>query len=285
MLSVRPDRQIDPLTLAIMREVHTVVEELGLTYFICGAMARDILLLHVHGLNTGIATVDVDFAVSVEDWAQFEDIKAKLTDTGRFKPTPKQAHRLYYSRNANSGGYPLDIIPFGGVESPPFQIAWPPDKDEVLNVVAYREALANSVNVEVESDFVVPVTSLPGLTLLKLFAWADRGNINPKDALDLALLLRTYHEAGNQDRLYIEEQALLEDAGFDLEAASPRLLGKDVRRIASPKTFEQTLAILNDAQFLYRLMAHMAPRLRSADDPIATAEALLEQFKAGLDGK
>jgi len=284
MLSVKPDRPIDPLALAVMREVDALVRELGLAYFLCGAMARDILLQHVHGIEAGAATADVDFGVAVENWKQFENIKARLTATGRFEPAKTMAQRLYYKIDANSTGYPLDLIPFGGVETPPNSIAWPPDRDEVMNVIGYEEALANIVQIQVENEFVVPVISLPGLALLKLFAWTDRGNRDSKDALDLVTLLRSYHEAGNQDRLYGEELTLLEEVGFDLVAASPRLLGKDVRRIARPKTLEQALAILNDARLLDRLMTHMAPRLRSTDDPIAAAERLLEQFKAGLTG-
>lgn len=285
MLSVKPDRPVAPLTVAVMREVDVLMKELKLTYFVCGAMARDILLQHIYGIDTGIATADVDFGVATENWEQFENIKARLTATGRFEPAKKLAQRLYYKVNANSIGYPLDIIPFGGVENPRNSIEWPPDMDEVMNVIGYEEALANTVEIQVENEFVVPVTSLPGLALLKLFAWTDRGNRDPKDALDLVTLLRTYHEAGNQDRLYSEEFKLLEDAGFDPVAASPKLLGKDVRNIAKPETLEQALAVLNDAKLLDRLVTHMAPRLRSADDPIAAAERLLEQFKAGLTGK
>jgi predicted nucleotidyltransferase len=285
MLSIKADRPIAPLTIAVMREVDTLAKELKLTYFICGAMARDMLLQHVHGVETGTATVDVDFGVAVENWEQFRNIKARLTETGRFEPAKKMAQRLYYKLDPNSAGYPVDIIPFGGVESPPNSIAWPPDRDEVMNVIGYEEALANTVAIRIENEFIVPVISLPGLALLKLFAWTERGNKDPKDALDLVTLLRTYHEAGNQDRLYGEELKIFEAAGFDPASASPRLLGKDVRSIAKPETLAQALAILNDAKQVDRLVTHMAPRLRHADDPVAEAEHLLENFKAGLNGK
>ena len=66
MLCVRPDRPIDPLTLAVMREVDKLVKELGLPYFLCGAMARDVMLQHVHGIDTGAATRDVDFGVATD---------------------------------------------------------------------------------------------------------------------------------------------------------------------------------------------------------------------------
>ena len=268
-----------------MREVDRLVKELGLPYFLCGATARDVLLHHVHGIDTGAATRDVDIGVATENWEQFENIKAQLTATGRFEPAKQIAQRLHYRADPHSQGYPLDIIPFGGVETPPNSIAWPPEKAIVMNVIGYEEVLANTVQIQVENDLVVPVASLPGLALLKLFAWADRGNNNSKDALDLATLLRTYHEAGNRDRLYGEEFQLLKDLDYDLDAASPQLLGKDVRNIARPATLEQALAIFDDAKLLDRLMTHMAPGLRGADDPVEAAERLLKQFKAGLTEK
>ena len=285
MLSIKADRPIAPLTLAVMHEVDALARQLKLAYFICGAMARDILLQHVHGIETGIATVDIDFGVAVENWEQFESIKARLTATGRFESANKMAHRLYYKLNANSTGYPIDIIPFGGVENPPNVIQWPPDMDQVMNVIGYEEALANTVEIQIENEFAVPVISLPGLVLLKLFAWTDRGHKDHKDALDLVTLLRTYHEAGNQDRLYGEELKMLEAAGFDPTSASPQLLGKDVRSIAKPETLAQALAVLNNEKQADRLVTHMAPRLRHADDPIAEAVRLLEKFKAGLNGQ
>jgi predicted nucleotidyltransferase len=56
-------------------------------------MARDILLWHVHGIKTGRATADVDFAVAVKDWKQFDEIKTRLTETRRFKTANKMEQR------------------------------------------------------------------------------------------------------------------------------------------------------------------------------------------------
>jgi predicted nucleotidyltransferase len=47
-----------------------------------GATARNILLTGVFGLSAGRATRDVDLAVAVEGWPQFEAIKVRLVGTG-----------------------------------------------------------------------------------------------------------------------------------------------------------------------------------------------------------
>ena len=283
MLSVRSDRPLQPTTVAVIREIDSLMQELKLRYFLCGAMARDILLQHVYGIATGTVTADVDFAIAIEDWHQFETIKTGLIER-KFEPSKKMAHRFYY-RPAARADYPVDIIPFGKVAKADHRIEWPPDQTEIMSVIGYAEALASTVEVLIEEQFAIPVTSLPGLVLLKLFAWTDRSLTVTKDALDIATVMRTYHEAGNEDRLYGQELRILQAAEFDLEAASPHLLGKDIRNIATPETLNQVLAILNDAKQLDRLFGHMAPRLRYTNDAIAEAESLLKRFKAGLNGE
>jgi predicted nucleotidyltransferase len=266
-----------------MRELDSLVKTMKLGYLVCGAVGRDIVLQHIYGIATGTATQDIDFGVTVESWDQFDRIKAGLISTGKFNASTRRAQRLDY-RLPDESTYPLDIIPFGKVEDPRNSIAWPPNGDEVMNVIGYKEALADAIEVGIEKGFVVPVISLPGLALLKLFGWMDRGNEDPKDALDLLLLFRNYHEAGNEDRLYDEEIDLLEAAGFDLTTASPILLGKDVRRIAKPETLANALEIVSDANLANRLVTHMAPRILYTSDRIAEAERLLTKFKEGLQG-
>jgi predicted nucleotidyltransferase len=281
LLSVARERPLDPLTLDVLRHVDHISQEFGLDYFVVGATARDVLLNGVFGLDTGRRTDDLDLGVAVEGWPQFEAIKGRLIETGSFVPAESSAQRLYYRATTRGTGYPLDIIPFGGVEQPLHQIAWPPDRSIVMNVAGYEEARACAVPMDVDSGFVVRVASLPGLAILKLVAWADRGVSDPRDAIDLATLLRQYGGAGNTDRLYDSEIAVLEVANYDFELAGARLLGMDATRIAAPRTRAQVHSILDDAGRLDRLIRDVARGL-AAEDPIAIAGGLLAQFNAGF---
>jgi len=282
MLSLPPERRLDLGMVEILRHVDRAAQALALDGFVMGATARDILLAGVFGLSADRATRDVDFAVAVEGWPQFEAIKARLVGTDAFDFDAKIAHRLY-SRTVSGGrGVPLDLIPFGGVEEPGGKIAWPPDGAVVMNTAGYGEAGASAVLVEVEPGFSVRVVSLPGLVILKLVAWTERGSGDPRDALDLASLLRQYAAAGNADRLYGSEIGVLEIVQYDIDLAGARLLGMDAGRIAAPPTRAQILAVFADPTRLDRLVLDVARGMYAVQDALAAASTLLAQFKAGF---
>ena len=135
---------------------------------------------------------------------------------------------------------------------------------------------------EVEPEFSVRIASLPGLALLKLVAWADRGAADTRDAIDLATLLRQYGAAGNEDRLYGAEMGVLEIVNYDVDLAGARLLGMDAGRIAAPATRAQILALLDDPTRLDRLALDVAREIRATEDALAAAGKMLAQFKAGF---
>ena len=282
MLSVKPDRPLEPVIVEVLRHIDTLAAQLALPYFVAGAMSRDILLNKVFGLNAGQVTRDIDFAIAVANWEQFETVKKRLIEGGRFTPDSSATHRLYYAAPGTTSKYPIDLIPFRGMEEPPSTIAWPPNLKVMMNVAGYEEVLANAVYVNVDVGLTVRMASLPGLALLKLFAWVDRGNENSKDAQDFVMILRTYHDAGNKDRLFGQEIWAMEAVEYDIELAGARLVGNDVRSIASPTTLQKVVVLLEDSTMVDRLTIHMARGLTAFDDSVAVARLLLEQFKAGL---
>ena len=282
MFTIPNERAIDPITAAVLRSVDAVLRELGIEYFVTGAMARDILLFGVHGIKPTRETRDIDLAIAIADWSQFENLKSRLVATGQFASTAGSAQRLIYKTQAQQRGYPLDIIPFGRIERPPALIAWPPDGTEVLNVAGYRDAHASAVEVEIVPGLVVPVASLAGLAILKFYAWVDRGKANPRDAFDLAAVMQKYADAGNDARLFGEEFPLLEAVDYDLSAAGTRLLGKDVSRIATERTRRDLLAIFDDPESKERFITNVSSAARGTEDSVDAAMTLVSHFTTGL---
>jgi predicted nucleotidyltransferase len=274
--SIRSDRPLDPPVVDLLKTIDHVMKTRNQPYFIVGATARDLLLTHVFGLETGRATRDLDIGITVTNWAEFEETRTGFVQTAGFDPDAKVIHRLH------KGGYPLDIIPFDGVESPDHTIAWPPDLTTAMNVSGYHDAFQAAVTVPVGPGIDIRIVSLPGLAVLKLFAWADRGLRDSRDATDLATLLRTYHQAGNHDRLYGAEFDVLEGVDYKVEMAGAVLLGRDVRRISQAATLSAASERLADAASRVRLVSHMARAWGFSDDGESRADELLTHFRKGL---
>lgn len=214
MLTVRPERPLPDILLELVRTLDDVAGNLATPYFIIGATARDILLEHVHGLEGARATRDVDFAVAVSSWDAFALLKSQLVATGKFSAHADE-HRLLFDRA--SGTYPLDLVPFDGVENNG-EIAWPPKGDFVMNVAGYADAQECALLVELAPGLQSRVIALSSLVVLKILAWNDRPD-RSKHASDVLFVLRHYHQAGQFDRLYAEGAALLEQYDYDLELA------------------------------------------------------------------
>ena len=124
------------------------------------------------------------------------------------------------------------------------------------------------------------VASAPGLTLLKLTAWADRGRENNKDAADIYRLLTAYADAGNTDRLYDQELDLLEAVGFDMELAGAEILGRDVAGIGSPQAMDRVRSLVTSEPSRERLVRDMAHTTYAEAAP--AVERIFSGFCRGL---
>lgn len=252
-----PISPVNPSVLRVLRSLDPIARAAECPYFVAGATARDLILVHVHGLRPGRATRDIDFGIAVENWDQFSRLKEDLVATGSFESDQRALQPLLYSDHAAGFSIPIDLIPFRGVASANSMIEWPPSRDIVMNVAGFEEALASSVPMEMDENLNVRVASIPGLTLLKLVAWSDRGCETNKDAADLYQLLTAYADAGNTDRLYDHEMELLEAVGFDMALAGAELLGRDVARICSPSVLVQIRSFLRSEPDIERLVRQM----------------------------
>lgn len=280
MQIIKPIKPVGELTVEIVREIQKTSIALGVNLLLVGAQAKVILLENIHGLNPGRATGDIDFAFAVESWVQFDRIKQSLIATGNFRLLPKTAQRLLYKSSLIEHELIVDIIPFGAVQDHKNMIAWPPDMDVVMNVSGYQEAFESALLIEVETDLTIKVISLPGLAILKIFAWSERGTATEnKDAIDLLTLLRTYHEAGNADRIYNEPETL-ESFNFDPEITGAWMLGWDVATIANEDTIKAITALLGDKK--ESLVLQMAKSLSGNENALDAAEALLSSFTQGI---
>lgn len=247
---------------------------MGVAYCVVGAFARDVVLGLCYGINTGEATRDIDFGLVMDDWAQFDELRTRLIVDEGFAERRGIPHRLTFR-----GVRELDIVPFGGVERKPGEISWPPEFTTVMSTVGLRQAHARALRITIAEGRSAPFASPAALTLLKLIAWSERGSaIHRKDARDLGLLLTTYLRAGNEERLYAEHAALLDEADFDFDAAGARILGRDLAHVAGPDTCVRLEQILEQGMD----RARGEPLLRSLPLRYDESRRLLEALMRGL---
>ena len=226
----------------VVRDVVQAGDRAEAEIFIAGAFGRDLWLRFAYEVAIVRATEDIDFAVECESWETFERVATALIASGFLAPGPRRPHRFFHT-----GGTPIDLVPFGGIERPGNTIAWPPDESHVMNLLGFAEAFRSTVTFRLPGGVEVPVASLASLAMLKLIAWRDRRFLEPgKDAKDLHLILKNYFDAGNRDRLFVEIPDLEGRANFDLELAGAELLGRDLSQLISDDLRAELVRVLEE---------------------------------------
>ncbi len=155
-----------------------------------------------------------------------------------------------------------------------------------MSVLGFREAYEYSITMRLRRDPVLDIKfpALPGLVLMKIISWDEKYPERRKDAEDLLFIMHRYEDTGNIDRLYGEEQSMLEEEGFDSRLAGIRLLGRDMAKIADPQTInavKEILAKKTAEQSRHRLVADM---LKGSFMPGERFEGILHQVEKLKEG-
>ena len=230
------------LYAAVVADVEAAAAPLGIATLIAGAFSRDLHLLYRHGIDVQRQTEDLDLAFALPDWAAFEALKERLTSSGAFQQAANAAHRM---RHRN--GLPVDIVPFGALETSARTIIWPPRGEVVMDVFGFREAFVAAHEVLLPGNVRTKLVSLPALALLKIICWQDRHYASPrKDAHDLNLILQNYLRAGNEPRLWDEFRQWTEGEMFQYEHAGARMLGVDVAALLDDLGIDRIAGVLSE---------------------------------------
>jgi predicted nucleotidyltransferase len=273
--------KIDPLVAELLAAAARVAEREGVEFFITGAAARDLVLEHGYGMKSRRATLDVDIACSIPDWGVYARFHAALAGTGSFAPVSGIAHRLTY----RDGALTVDIVPFGGLEKPPGEIAWPPDFATRMGVTGFTDVHDHCILVTVSSGVVVKVVSLPGLAILKLIAWGERKDQTTRDGADIGFLCQHYGPACTYTRLTGEDYDVLGVEDYDVGRAGVRLLGRDMAALMRTGTRARVLSVLAAERADpsgHRLALTIAGKAREEEDFNRALETL-RVLKAGIE--
>jgi predicted nucleotidyltransferase len=257
--------------IEMLRAVSSVSQELGISYFVIGATARDLILNCGYDIEVRRATRDVDIGVAVRSWSEYEQLRKALTDSGKFINTNIE-QRLIWVENRIT----LDLVPFGEIESPKGFVAFPPDGAFIMTTHGFTEAQKNTIVVLLDEALTIRVVSLAGLGLLKLVSWSDRPFERERDVQDLWFIIKNYLDAGNEERLFQPESREYIDLveNFDFELTGARLFGRDIAKLLNENTkliLQAALSEENENTGIYKLTAiisRFSNRLEPDDEKI-----------------
>ncbi|MDL2303895.1 nucleotidyl transferase AbiEii/AbiGii toxin family protein [Bacteroides sp. OttesenSCG-928-D19] len=213
----------NPLLKDLLKELNDFFGNINVDFYVIGATARDIILSNLYNLIPDRKTNDLDIAIAITDWSQFQSIEENLPKKEGFTKSKGQKQRFIYD-----GTYVIDIVPFGDVAKDDGNIYWPPDETIAMSVWGFPEMADSTISVEIDEEFSIKIASLPGLFILKLVAWKDRHLSGSKDAYDMALLLTNYLDI-NMERAVEEHYDLYETDAFDQVIAGAQLMARDVK--------------------------------------------------------
>ncbi len=124
--------------------------QLGAEVYVVGAAARDIALRLLDVTNTPRRTMDLDVAVLLHDWSQYERLTGILLQNHFEKACEKQ--RFYYLGKNGRIRFEVDIVPFGAIAEDD-KVAWPPEGSPVLAVRCTKDVMREADKVTVDGEF------------------------------------------------------------------------------------------------------------------------------------
>lgn len=277
-------RPLEPHVEGLLRDLDDALQIQGVPYLLSGAMAREILLHHGHGCASGRKTTDLDFGVTVRDWASYEAVKAALVAGGRFRNDGKETQRVIHTDAGTGLDTRVDLVPFGGIAGPDGSIAWPPDGTHVMHVLGYEQALASAIRLRIGKSRSIPMASAAGQALLKLVAHGDRAiRTRGRDAADFYELLRHHGGTLTDEQLFDAYPEAMARYEFRPEPAGAWILGRQVAEMIDGRLSQWLAAILAPGA-RDRLLDGMLRGYQGIepDGRASEADVLLAAFERGL---
>jgi predicted nucleotidyltransferase len=232
----------NPIIKDIIRELNHHFNPKGISFFVIGAMARDINM-QIHNEQSGRLTEDLDIALTVDNWEQWEKLKEDITTLENFTKDKQQPQRFLYRQS-----YQLDIVPYGAIRREDNKIYWPPDERFAMSVLGYDPADQSLTEVLIDGEVKFKVAALDAICMLKLIAWQDRHHKTNKDAEDIGFILMNYLQL-HEERAVNYYDTVYRDENDTIPKRSASLLGIDLSHLLSAHQTEKLtlLAVLDTA--------------------------------------
>lgn len=251
--------------------------ELGIDFFIVGAIARNIWLVSNEEDPSG--TKDIDFGVYVPDDKKYNELRNMLLVKYNYTPSKENAFCLI-----SPDGKQIDLLPFGEIENEG-QVMIEGRGLTTVNLEGFREVFElGAVEVVIGED-TYKACSIPGMVILKMIAFDDRPDRRTKDIGDINSICRHYPQI-ETEHIWGEHADLYTDGSLEHTDVAMIVLGREMKKLmaANQKLKNRIDAILDRAISLEsRFMSYMI------EDPgretLELKRSILRHIKMGLEGK
>lgn len=178
-----------------LKALSDCVSSLGLKLYVVGATARDLMMKLLDEYPSKRKTRDLDVAIALSDWSQFENL-SQILQKNYFRKDPAN-QKFYYEGKKHDNDYEVDVVPFGDIAGEDETFLWPPEYEKEMSVKCFTEVMNRSMPITIDKLFNINIATLAGQFLIKLDAWNDRhtAEYDSKDADDMFLILSRYHDA------------------------------------------------------------------------------------------
>ena len=194
--SISKEELENDLLFGTLQALHNCVSKLGLELYVVGATARDIMMKMLDESPSKRETRDLDVAIALSDWSQFDNLSQELLANHFHKGKPKQ--KFYYKGEQHENDYEVDIVPFGDIADDEV-ILWPPDGTPEMSVKCFTDVMNHSIPISIDEKYTVHIAPLAGQFFIKLDSWMDRHDRDHKDADDMFFILDKFYMTNVMD--------------------------------------------------------------------------------------
>lgn len=249
----------------------------GINFYLIGAIARDVWLTALQGIEPKRITRDLDLAVLLSDKHQYALLKQRLVDTKRFIASRDNAFTLIFEDRR-----PVDLLPFGALtmEGGVQAIG---DGLTSIRVDGFQEVFDAGTESIIVDNQTFRVCTLAGIVVLKLIAYNDRPEHRPKDIQDIRLILQHYFTIAEND-IFEHHNDLFGEDDIDLVQIGARVMGRQMQPIVnrSRKLSDKIRSILSRQIELDERSIVAEWLVRDTDWTLVYAINLLRQLKSGM---
>lgn len=254
--------------------IDNVMIKLNVPYYLIGATAVALNLLR-EGIKPSRGTKDIDFAIMISSFKEFDSIVAELVKFGFNKV---QAPWTFYHPKFNTV---IDLLPFGQIEEN-FTVNFN-QRNTSLHVLGLSEVLQKSETIKIEEKSV-QIPSLAGMVILKLISWSDRPEERENDLYDILKIIEHYFDLNFNEIVDSHFDTFPSDDTLDQLKISARVLGRksSVFLNISEGINNRILKTINENIIDIEKSAIAKQWIRGKDWDLKYAVEILDELKKGL---